>query len=217
MEQLRRQHGVAVLAAFALLDPEQHALGIDVADLERDDLGDAQSGAIRSGQRRFVLRARRRLEQQRDLLDAEHGRQPARLAHDREPPGKIRPVKRHGEEETQCRDCTVDARRLHADLRLVQLEAAKILSRRRVRRPADEGRERPHVANVVVARLLGEAAHPHVLDHARPQRAARPVEGLEVIGGSSLKPKVAGPSMLGIGRPDRHALPLTTSSKTRGP
>src|SRR6266851_9931369 len=38
-------------------------------------------------------------------------------------------------------------------------------------RPADEGREGLHVPNVVVARLLGKAAHRHVLDHARPQRA----------------------------------------------
>src|SRR5215207_197556 len=33
-------------------------------------------------------------------------------------------------------------------------------------------------------------------------------ERLEGIGGSSLEPKVAGPSMLGIGCPDRHPLPL---------
>src|SRR5271154_2714813 len=38
-------------------------------------------------------------------------------------------------------------------------------------------------------------------------------EGWEVIGGSFLKPKVAGPSMLGIGCPDRHALPFITSPK----
>ena len=31
---------VAVLAALALLDPQQHAFGIDIADLERDDLGE---------------------------------------------------------------------------------------------------------------------------------------------------------------------------------
>src|SRR5215472_3988448 len=40
-------------------------------------------------------------------------------------------------------------------------------------------------------------------------------EGPEVIGGSFLELKVAGPSMLGIGRPDRHALPRITSSKMR--
>jgi hypothetical protein len=87
-------------ATLALLDPQQHALGIDVADLDRDHLGDAQPGAVGGAQRRLVLRARRRLEQKRDLLDAQHGRQPARLAHDREPPGKVRPVKRRREEET---------------------------------------------------------------------------------------------------------------------
>jgi hypothetical protein len=36
---------LAVFTAFALLDPQQHALGVDIADLERDDLGDAQPGA----------------------------------------------------------------------------------------------------------------------------------------------------------------------------
>src|SRR5271165_7250217 len=36
-------------------------------------------------------------------------------------------------------------------------------------------------------------------------------EGWEVIGGSSLELKVAGPSMLAIGRPDRHALLFTRS------
>ncbi len=57
-EQLRRQHGVAVFAAFALLDPQQHAFGVDIADLERDHLGDAQPGAVGGAQRRLVLRAR---------------------------------------------------------------------------------------------------------------------------------------------------------------
>src|SRR6516165_8480890 len=42
-------------------------------------------------------------------------------------------------------------------------------------------------------------------------------EGPEVIGGSFLELKVAGPSMLGIGCPDRHALPRITSSKMRRP
>src|SRR5882672_12408668 len=46
LKQLRRQHGVAVFASFALLNPQQHALGVDIADLERDLLGDAQPGAV---------------------------------------------------------------------------------------------------------------------------------------------------------------------------
>src|SRR3954452_12040104 len=41
-------------------------------------------------------------------------------------------------------------------------------------------------------------------------------ERLESIGGSSLEEKVTGPSTLGIGCPDRHALPLTASPITHG-
>jgi hypothetical protein len=66
------------------------------------------------------------------------------------------------------------------------------------------------------AHLLGEAAYPHVLDHARLQRAYGPVGRMGGHGVSSLKPKVAGPSMLGIGCLDRHALPLTIPRKRTG-
>ena len=68
-----------------------------------------------------------------------------------------------------------------------------------------------------MARVLIETAHGHVFDHARPQWATGRWEGPEVIGGSFLELKVAGPSMLGIGRPDSHALPHITSSKMRRP
>ena len=37
-QQHRAEHGVAVLAALALLDAQRHALAVDVADLERDRL-----------------------------------------------------------------------------------------------------------------------------------------------------------------------------------
>ena len=91
------------------------------------------------------------------------------------------------------------------------LEAAQILRRRRVRRPADKGRKGPDVANVIVARLLAEPANDHVLTGRW--------EGWEVIG-APLELKVAGPSMFGIGCPDRHALPFNLSTplpKTGGP
>jgi hypothetical protein len=98
-EQLRRQHGVSVFAPLAALDPQQHALGVDIADLERDYLGNTQPGAVGGGECRLVLRPWRRLEQKGDLLCTQHGRQPTRLAHDREPSRKIRPVERHDEEK----------------------------------------------------------------------------------------------------------------------
>jgi hypothetical protein len=204
-EQLGREHRVAIPAALALLDPQHHARAVDVADLECDHLGDAQPGAIGRGERRLVLRPRRRLEQKGDLLRAQHERQLARLAHDREPAGAIRPVERHAEQEAQGRDRAVDARRADTGLGLVQLEAAHLLGRRRVGRAADEGRERPDMPDVVVARLRADAAHGHVLDHALTQRADGRMRRMGGHRADPLEPKVAGPSMLGSGCPDRHA------------
>jgi len=37
-QQHRRQHGVAILTAFALFDAQRHALAIGVADLQRHHL-----------------------------------------------------------------------------------------------------------------------------------------------------------------------------------
>jgi hypothetical protein len=70
------------------------------------------------------------------------------------------------------------------------------------------------VADIIAARVLLEAAHGHVFDHARPQWADGP--RCSIGGHRSASPglKVAGPSMLGIGCPDRHALPHLNPSKT---
>src|SRR2546430_17021847 len=65
--------------------------------------------------------------------------------------------------------------------------------------------------DIVLTRLLGEAAHRHVLDHACAQRADAAIGKIGEHRGSSLEQKVAGPSMLGTGGPNRHALPLTAS------
>ena len=123
---------MAVLASLATLDAQQHALGIDVADFQRDDFRDAQPGAVGGGERRLVFRRRCRLQQQHHLLDAEHCRYPPRVRHNGEPARQIRPVERHRKEEAQSRDRAIDARRLQTAPRLVQLEEAQLFRRRRV-------------------------------------------------------------------------------------
>ncbi len=80
-EEIRRQHGVAILAALAALDPDQHVLAVDIADLKAGDLGDAQPGAIGDRQRRLVLEAGCGLEQPRRLVPTQHDGQFARVGH----------------------------------------------------------------------------------------------------------------------------------------
>src|SRR5208283_4855204 len=49
--------------------------------------------------------------------------------------------------------------------------AAMVLPRRRIGRPAEEGREHSHVPNVVPLGVFGEPARRHVVNHALAQRA----------------------------------------------
>jgi hypothetical protein len=57
------QHGKAILAAFALLHPKHHALGVNVADLQRDNLHGPQAGPVSNAERRLVLGTGGRLQQ----------------------------------------------------------------------------------------------------------------------------------------------------------
>jgi hypothetical protein len=116
---------MAILAALALLDAQHHAFGIDVGYRQRDDLGNAQPGAVGDTQRRLVLDARRRLQKARDLLGTQDDRHLARLVHVRQVLGEIGTIERHIEEESQRRDGGVDLRRACAARRQMQPEAAQ--------------------------------------------------------------------------------------------
>ena len=69
LQQDRRQHGVAVLAALALLHAQRHALAVHITDLQGDHFAGPQPGAIGDRQRRLVLEVAGRRDQARDLLD----------------------------------------------------------------------------------------------------------------------------------------------------
>ncbi len=90
----------------------------------------------------------------------------SRLADQDEPPRQVRPVQRYGEQEAQRRDRTVDGRRLHAALGLMDRKATDILGCRRIGRAPEEGREAPDQHDVVALRLFPQAPHGHVVEHA---------------------------------------------------
>ena len=147
--------------------------------LRCDDLRHAQAGAIGHAERSPVLDARRRLEQLRHLLDAQHVRQLARVAGQHQPPRQIRPVERHREQETQRRHRAVDGRRARPAVALMQLEPADVFGRRRVGRSPQEGRKTTDVADIVTPGMLAQAAHRHVIEHPLAKRGYGPVAGLD--------------------------------------
>ena len=102
-EQMRRQHHVAVFTAFALLDADDHALAVDVADLQRDHLGGAQTRAISHTQCCLVLKSRCGIQEPRHLLRTEHDRQLAGLVDERGVLDDVGALERDPEKEPQRR------------------------------------------------------------------------------------------------------------------
>ena len=110
-EQLGREHDVPISLSLALLNPQRHALAIDVGHFQGHDLGHAQARPVGDAERGPVLDAGRRFEKARHLLLAQHDRRLARLLHGRQRADEVRPFERHLEEEPQRGDGGVDARR----------------------------------------------------------------------------------------------------------
>jgi hypothetical protein len=95
----------------------------------------------------------------------------------------------------------------HAGLRLMQLEGAQILGRCGIRRTAKERGEGLDVMDIIVARLLDEVAHRHVLDHALAQRA----DGLLAHRGAS-HPEVDNTPIVGSRRFRHTSMPVVVTA-----
>src|SRR6266481_6074257 len=141
LEQMRREHHVAILVALALFDPDHHALAVDVGYLQRDYLGHAQSGAIGHTQCRLVFEPRCRIEKTCDFLRAQDHRQLAWLVDKLGMVDDVGTPKRDPEKEPQCRDALVEGRNARATRRQMKLIAAYVFEARRVGRAAEEGSE----------------------------------------------------------------------------
>ena len=69
---------IAIPLPLALLDPQGHALAVDVGHLQGHDLGHPQARAVGDAERGLVLEAGRGFEETRHLLLAQHDRRPTR-------------------------------------------------------------------------------------------------------------------------------------------
>ena len=85
-------------------------------------------------------------------------------------PGGVGPIERHAEKEAQRRDGGVDNGRARAVLGQVQLETAKILIGRRIRRTTKKSCQFHNRADVVMLGLRRKMPDGHVLDHAAAKR-----------------------------------------------
>lgn len=79
LQELGRQHNVAVLLAFALLDANDHSLAVNARGLQLNRFPDAQAGGIASGQDGVVFDVEDATEEPLNFLGTEDDRQPLRL------------------------------------------------------------------------------------------------------------------------------------------
>src|SRR5258708_18402486 len=138
LEQMRRQHHVSVFAALSLLDPDHHALAVDVGYLQGHYLGHAQSRPVGHTQSRLVLEPWRSIEEARHLVWTEDDRQLPSLVDECRVLDDGISLERDPEEEPQRRHGRIACSRADAALGHMQLKAADVLEARLVRRPAKE-------------------------------------------------------------------------------
>ena len=84
---------------------------------------------------------------------------------------KVLPPQRHAEQELHPGHDAVAIANAHPGLGQVQLEAADVIGRGRVRRPLQKCSEPPAAVDVAPLRVCTKLARIHVLDHALTQRA----------------------------------------------
>ncbi|MDR3740244.1 MAG: hypothetical protein P4L40_14615, partial [Terracidiphilus sp.] len=152
---------------------KRHALAVDIAHLQRNNLTDPQSRAVGDGQCRVVLQVGGRSDQTRHLLATQHHRQLLGYTHVAHLGHQFAAVERDVEEELQPGDGGIERDRRDAPIDQVQLEAPKIFHGGCVGRTLEKAGEVPNRANVGSLGLGSELAHAHVIEHALAQRRDR--------------------------------------------
>jgi hypothetical protein len=79
VQQLGREHHVAILPSLSLIHTDHHPLTVDVGRFQANGLGDAQAGRVTGGQDRPMFSAADALKKLADFLRTQHNRQFLRL------------------------------------------------------------------------------------------------------------------------------------------
>ena len=101
VQQTLGERHVSILHSLALLHAHGHAVGVEIRDLQGDDLADAQARGVGRGEQEPVPRVRAGLEQAPDFRAAENLRQPLRLPRRRDVEVRLRVAERHMVEEAE--------------------------------------------------------------------------------------------------------------------
>ena len=168
LQQARREHHVAVLAALALRDAHDHALRIDVARAQADGFRNAQAGGVAGRQDGAVLGGGDAVEEADHLPGAGHDRQLAGLLGGGQDLGQL-PVLAQGDAVEEAQRGNRDTDRAGRELLLGGEEdvvGTDLLRAQPVRGLAEMAREQRDLVEVGVLGAGRQIADLHILRHA---------------------------------------------------
>src|SRR6202158_1582054 len=170
VERVGRQHDIAVLAAFGLLDPNDLLRAVDMLDLQPDHLAGAQAAAVAQTEQGADLEVGGDGQQAPRFVPAHHQRYLLRLTDVIDLSGKIQSPQCHAKQKPHPGHDAVAIADAYTGLGQVQLEAPDILSRRRGGGAVEKHSKPLAAVNVAPLRARTELPRVHVLDHAMTQR-----------------------------------------------
>src|ERR1017187_543631 len=103
LQQRGTERQIAILAAFAFYHAKDHALAIDVADLETSQLASLHDGSVDRNQQRSSKQRSGGIDQARNFLPAQHRRQSASVPRVRQELAELVTLERFDEKESQRR------------------------------------------------------------------------------------------------------------------
>jgi hypothetical protein len=175
LEQPLRERDVAVPAALTLADVDGHAVGIEISDLEGDDLTNAEAAGVGGSQQEAMPRMRAGAQQAPDFFPAQDIGQLLGLSGSGDLERGLLPPERHMVKEPE-RVGGLGARAPRAlafpkhqrDVRLHFVSGELVGGAMVVAGQAD------HLADVRLVGSGGETSHRHVADHPLAQLAHTP-------------------------------------------
>src|SRR5215470_1273177 len=171
IEHLGREHDIAILAAFGLLNANDLLRAVDMLDLEPDDLAGTQAAAVAKAEQHADLEVVGDGQKPLRLIRAHHQRNLLRLPDVVDLGSKVQPPQRHAKQKPQPGHDAVAIANAGATLGKMQLEPADILRCRRVRGSLQKCCELLAAADMAPLRAGTQLACVHVLDHALTQQA----------------------------------------------
>jgi len=175
LEQALGERHVTVLAALALADVDGHAVGVEVGDLEGDDLADAEAAGVGGRQQEPMPGVGAGAQQAPDFLPAQDVGQLLGLLGRRDVErGLLAPERHVVEKPERVRGLGARAPRPLPRLEEVRQVGLHLVGGELIGRPPVVAGQAHHLLDVRLVGAWREPSHGHVADHAGTQLAHEP-------------------------------------------